>query len=69
MKIIAILKSLIAQEATTMTKVAERMSTEKNRKLSLNNLSRKLREDTIKFVEVQEIADLLGYDIIFQRRK
>lgn len=59
MKIIAILKSLIAQEATTMTKVAERMSTEKNRKLSLNNLSRKLREDTIKFVEVQEIADLL----------
>lgn len=69
MKIIAILKSLIAQEATTMTKVAERMSTEKNRKLPLNNLSRKLREDTIKFVEVQEIADLLGYDIIFQRRK
>lgn len=68
MKIIAIIKSLIAQEATTMTKVAERMYAEKNRKLSLNNLSRKLREDTIKFVEVQEIADLLGYDIVFKRR-
>lgn len=51
-----------------MTKVAERMYAEKNRKLSLNNLSRKLREDTIKFVEVQEIADLLGYDIVFKRR-
>lgn len=47
MKIIAIIKSLIAQEATTMTKVAERMYAEKNRKLSLNNLSRKLREDRL----------------------
>ncbi len=30
-----------------MTKVAERMYAEKNRKLSLNNLSRKLREDRL----------------------
>lgn len=69
MKILAILKYLIAQEATTMTKIAERLLVEKNRKLSMNNLSRKLRTETIKYVEVAEIADLLGYDIKFVKRK
>lgn len=69
MKILAIIKSLIAQEATTMTKIAERLFSEKNRNLTMNNLSRKLRADTIKYVEVAEIADLLGYDIHFVKRK
>lgn len=69
MKILAIIKSLIAQEATTMTKIAERVRNEKKRNLTMNNLSRKLRGDTIKYVEVAEIADLLGYDIKFIKRK
>lgn len=69
MKILAIIKSLIAQEATTMTKIAERLRSEKKRNLTMNNLSRKLRGDTIKYVEVAEIADLLGYDIKFIKRK
>lgn len=64
----AIIKSLLAQEATTMTKIAERLYAEKNRSLSMNNLSRKLRSETIKYVEVAEIADLLGYDIKFIKR-
>ncbi len=69
MKVLAIIKSLIAQEATTMTKVSERLSIEKNRDLSMNNLSRKLRAETIKYVEVEDIADLLGYDIKFIKRR
>ncbi len=69
MKIIAIIKYLLAQEGTTMTKIAERMRTEKNVHLSMNNLSRKLRSDTIKYTEVADIADLLGYDIKFEKRK
>lgn len=69
MKIIAIIKYLLAQEGTTMTKIAERMQTEKNVPLSMNNLSRKLRSDTIKYKEVADIADLLGYDIKFEKRR
>ena len=69
MKILAIIKSLIAQEATTMTKVCERLLCEKARDLTMNNLSRKLRMETVKYVEVEEIADLLGYDIKFVKRK
>ena len=52
-----------------MTKIAERMRTEKKVHLSMNNLSRKLRSDTIKYTEVADIADLLGYDIKFEKRK
>ncbi len=68
MKIIAIIKYLLAQECTTMTKIAERMQKEKHVPLSMNNLSRKLRSDTIKYTEVADIADLLGYDIKFVKR-
>lgn len=60
---------LIGEEATTMTKVAERLQTEKGRQLTMNNLSRKLRGETIKYVEVADIADLLGYDIRFVKRE
>ncbi len=63
------LKSLLANEAVTMTQVSKRLLQEKNYKLSMNNLSRKLRVKTIKYVEVEEILDLLGYDIEFKKRK
>lgn len=63
------IKHLVSLEATTLTKVAERMSKEKGTKMQLNNLSKKLRNNTIKFSEVDAIADLLGYDIKFEKRK
>ncbi len=63
------IKHLISLEATTLTKIAERMSKEKDVSMKLNNLSKKLRSNTIKFSEVDAIADLLGYDIKFVKRK
>lgn len=63
------IKHLVSLEATTLTKIAERMSNEKGTKMKLNNLSKKLRSNTIKFAEVDAIADLLGYDIKFEKRK
>ena len=46
----------------TMTELAHRINT------SVNNLSNKLRNKTIPFDKVEEIADLLGYDIEFKKR-
>lgn len=63
------MKSTLAMEATTMTKVAELLKTKKNRNLTMNNLSRKLRAKTIKFEEVRDILDVLDYDIRFVKRK
>ncbi|CCY24225.1 MAG: hypothetical protein KIC80_10525 [Brachyspira sp.] len=63
------IKILLATEATTLTRVADRLMKEKNHKVTMNNLSRKLRSETIKFTEIEMIADLLGYDIEFVKRK
>ena len=63
------IKILLATEATTLTRVADRLMKEKNHKVTMNNLSRKLRSETIKFTEIETIADLLGYDIEFVKRK
>lgn len=56
------IKSLLAKENITMKCIAEKTNS------SLQNLSQKLRNKTIKFEEVREIADILGYDIKFQKR-
>lgn len=63
------MKSTLAMEATTMTRVAELLKTKKKRNLTMNNLSRKLRAKTIKFEEVRDILDVLDYDIRFVKRK
>lgn len=52
-----------------MTRVAELLKLKKNRNLTMNNLSRKLRTKTIKYEEVRDILDVLGYDIKFVRRR
>lgn len=57
------IKSLLAIENKTMKDIAEQMET------TIQNLSQKLRNKTIKFEEVREITDLLGYDIEFVKRK
>lgn len=57
------IKSLLAKENMTMKDVAEQMDS------TIQNLSQKLRNKTIKFEEVREIANLLGYDIEFVKRK
>lgn len=63
------IKILLATEATTLTKIAENLGLIKKYKVTMNNLSRKLRSETIKFTEVEMIADLLGYDLKFVKRK
>ena len=56
-------KAILAVENITMTAIAEKINT------SVNNLSNKLRNKTITYDSVEEIADLLGYDIEFVKRK
>ncbi len=55
------IKSILAKENMTMTELAEKIPT------SVNNLSNKLRKKTIKFEEVCQIADILGYHIKFEK--
>lgn len=59
------LKSIIAKKASTLKKVCELIEQRKNQKVLPNNITNKLRRKTIKFEEVQDILDVLGYHIEF----
>lgn len=62
------IKMLLAKKAMTMTKLAT-LLTENGKKTSIKSLSNKLAAKTIKFEEVREILDILGYDIEYKERK
>lgn len=61
------LKSLIAKNGTTLKKVCEGLSINLEKEYCANNITNKLRRKTIKFEEVQEILEVLGYHVEFVR--
>lgn len=61
------LKSLIAKNGTTLKKVCEQLTLKTGKSYIGNNITNKLRRNTIKFEEVQNILDTLGYHIEFIR--
>jgi diaminopimelate decarboxylase len=61
------IKMLLAQKAMTMTKLAE-LLTEKGKKTSVKSLSNKLAKKTIKFEEVREILDIMGFKIEYKEK-
>ncbi len=61
------LKGLIAKNGTTLKKVCEILTQKTGYNHIGNNITNKLRRKTIKFEEVQEILDVLGYHIEFIR--
>lgn len=62
------IKYLLAKEKVTLTSVAQTLQNRNYEKLTLSNLSRKIKKHTIKFEEVREIADILGYNIKFEKK-
>ena len=58
---------LLAQKAITITNLAE-LLTEKGKKTSVKSLSNKLAKKTIKFEEVREISDIIGFKIEYKEK-
>lgn len=56
------IKMLLAKKAITMTEVAKQLSTKDNT-VTVQSLSKKLSKKTIKFEEVREILDIIGFKI------
>lgn len=63
------IKSLIAKKATTLKDVCDALSAAKNISVSPNNIINKFRRKTIKFEEVQDLLDIIGYHIEFVENK
>ena len=55
------------EEGSTILQVAKKIS-EKGSKVPLQNLSNKLAKGTIKYSEVKDIAEAIGYEIIWKKK-
>ena len=63
------IKACIVREGMTMSEVVERLADEYGWSRSVPNLSGKLRRGSLRYSEAKELADVLGYDIVWQKRK
>lgn len=63
------IKSIIVREGMTLSEVVEKMSEQYGWSPSVPNLSGKLRRGSLRYCEAVELADALGYDLVWQKRK
>lgn len=68
MSIINELKKILLDVNVNLTELAEALGKRVNKSYSMQNLSNKLRNETITHREMLIIADILGYDLKFVRR-
>ena len=62
-------KSYITREGMTMTEVVELLADEHGWSSSGPNLSGKLQRGSLRYTEAEELADVLGYDYVWQKRR
>ena len=62
------LKKILLDVNISLTELAAALGKWLNKPYSMNNLSNKLRKETITHREMLIIADILGYDLKFVRR-
>ena len=53
----------------TMQEVVEQLSEEHGWSDSVSNLSNKLQRESLRYVEAVQLADALGYDLVWQKRR
>ncbi len=63
------IKGYVTMEGNNITKIAKLLYKSDGNNYSQQSLSSKLKLGTIKYLEVEEIADLIGYDIVWVKRK
>lgn len=62
------IKSYIVRAGMTMSEAVEILADEHGWSGSVPNLSDKLKRGSLRYGEAVELADVLGYDIVWQRR-
>lgn len=68
-KIIDFIKTLAIYKGTSLRKLITKLAINKNTSDCYSNFYAKLKKETIKFSEVADIAETLGYEIIFRDKK
>lgn len=62
------IKAYIVREGMTMSELVEKLAEEYGWSASVPNLSGKLRRGSLRYKEAVELADALGYEIIWKKR-
>lgn len=62
-------KSYIVREGMTMSEIVEKLADQYGWSSSISNLSDKLRRGSLRYREAVELADALGYDLVWQKRR
>ena len=63
------IKAQIVRAGYDMQEVVDRLHEEYGWSESVSNLSAKRQRESIRYKEVVELADVLGYDLIWQKRR
>lgn len=63
------IRSYIVRSGYTMQEVVEQLSEEHGWSDSVSNLSNKLQRESLRYVEAVQLADALGYDLVWQKRR
>ena len=63
------IKAQIVRAGFTMQDVVDKLAEDYGWSDSVSNLSAKLQRESIRYKEGIELADVLGYDIVWQKRR
>ncbi len=62
------LKSVIIKSGFTMAQINDELNRRHNTNLGYQNFSNRLSKETLKYNEILEILDIIGYDIQWVKR-
>lgn len=63
------IKAQIIRAGYTMQELVDQLSADYGWSDSVSNLSAKLHRESIRYKEVVELADALGFDLVWQKRR
>ena len=63
------IKAQIVRAGFTMQEVVDLLADEYGWSASVSNLSAKLQRESLRYKEAVQLADVLGYDLVWQKRR
>jgi len=63
------IKAQIVREGLTMQQLVEQLSDEYGWSESVSNFSAKLQRESLRYIEAVQMADVMGYDLVWQKRR